>query len=394
MVYLKKLFINNHLGNKSAPLIFNLLKKTDQKKLQNILRHHPEIIISDSYDQQLEELFITKNPKLIHNKKIADSETKKYITRLSKTVPLHMHGNWIYFPWINTLSHILGEQDFFLVRTSRNNYLINNEEQKKFYNARIGIGGLSIGSSVAMALVLQGGAKNIKLADFDRLALSNTNRVRAGVQNLGLLKTEITARQIYEINPYAKIEIFSQGVTEKNINKFLKNLDVLVDEMDSLAMKMLLRSKAKKLKIPIVMGADNGNSAVVDIERHDQKKSLKLFHNRLGKINYRKLKNLNKFSTGRLIAKLIGPENHDERMLKSLTEMGKTIASWPQLGGTALLNGAAVAYCVRKIVTGEPLEDNRAIISFDEAFLPAYHSRASIKKQNLVAKNFKKIFKL
>ena len=394
MANLNKLLENKNAKQKIAPLIFNLQKKADKIKLGNIFTVHPEMIISDFFTEQLEELFITQNPSLIHNKKFADSETKKYISSLTKKVPLQNLGRWVYFPWINTLSHILEEQDFFLVRTSRNNYLITQEEQKKFYNARIGIGGLSIGSSVAVALVLQGGSKHIKLADFDTLALSNTNRVRAGIQNLGLLKTEITARQIYEINQYAKVEIFSDGVTEKNIDKFLKDIDVLVDEMDSLAIKLLLRSKAKKMKLPIVMGADNGNSAVVDIERHDLQKSLKFFHNRLGKINYKDLKKLNKFGTGRLIAKLIGPENHDERMLKSLTEMGKTIASWPQLGGTALLNGAAVAYCVRKIVTGQPLEDNRAIISFDDAFRPAYTSKTAIKKQNIVTKSFKKIFNI
>src|SRR6185436_13942414 len=119
---------------------------------------------------------------------------------------------------------------------------------EKFYNAKVGIGGLSIGSSVAIALVLQGGAKNIRIADFDVLALSNTNRIRAGVQSLGLPKTEITARQIYEINPYAKVETFNDGLNEKNIKNFVKGLAVLVDEMDNLSIKFLLRIEAKKHK--------------------------------------------------------------------------------------------------------------------------------------------------
>jgi hypothetical protein len=293
--------------------------------------------------------------------------------------------------------HVLDEESFQKVRTARNKNLITEDEQEKFYNSTIGIGGLSVGNSVVLAIALQGGGRYFKLADFDRLALSNTNRIRTGVDNLGLLKVHVTARQIYLINPYSNIEIFSEGLNPSNVENFVNGspkLDIIIDEMDNLAVKYLLREKAKKYKIPIVMGADNGDNAVIDIERYDLEKKLPFFHNRMGKVNFKMLSGLNKFEIGKKITQLVGAENVTLRMQESLLEMGKTIVSWPQLGGAALLNGVAVAYCVRKILNGQQIENNRSLISMDEKLIPSHLSRKQILTRKLASEKFKKIFGL
>jgi len=257
------------------------------------------------------------------------------------------------------------------------------------------LAGLSVGNSVALALVLQGGARYIRLADNDQLALSNLNRIRATVQDLGSKKVYVTARQIYTLNPYAKVDVFPDGLTQKNISKFFAGppkLDIMIDEIDNLAVKYLIREQAKKHKLAVVMAADNGDNAVVDVERYDLNPKLPFFHGRIGKTSYEKLSTLNKFGIGKTITQHIGPENVTERMQQSLLQMGKTIVSWPQLGGAALLNGSAVAYCVRRILNGQPIESNRALISLDEKLLPGYNSSAQIRHRTKVSNNFKKIF--
>jgi tRNA A37 threonylcarbamoyladenosine dehydratase len=373
----------------SKPLFFNLNELSHKHKVEGLLKRNAQVV--DDYLEQLRELYAINNPASalsLNFKNEFDAHVKKIAT------PLWQLGKWVYFPWLNSLVHVLEEKNFFKIRTARNKLLINNEEQKKFYNAVIGIAGLSVGSSVAMALVLQGGAKHIKLADFDTLALSNTNRVRAGVQNLGLAKAELTARQIYEMNPYSKVEIFSQGLNPANIKKFTSGLNVLVDEMDDLSMKLLLRMEAKKQKVAVVMGADNADMAVIDIERHDKKQKIKFFHGKVKNASFDKLKKLSKFEVGKTIAQLIGLENHTPRMLTSLREMGKTIVSWPQLGGTAMLNGSAIAYCVRKIVTGQAVVKNRAIISLDRHLEPDYYSTKQKSQRAKSIQEFRKIFNL
>lgn len=374
------------------PVFFNVQKTQDQKKLETLLHSNTSITVTDTYESQLRELFVIQNPHLAQSPTIEQLFTE-YKYSLSQKKPLFKHGSWVYFPWLNSVVHILSEPDFFTVRTARNKLLITEKEQIQFYNAPIGIAGLSVGNSVATALVLQGGAKYIRLADFDTLDLSNTNRVRAGVQNLGLKKTEMTARQIYEMNPYARITLLSGGLTPKNITAFTKGLSVIVDEMDNLSLKLELRVAAKKQRIPIVMGADNDNMAVVDIERYDKKQPA-FFHGRLNNHTKDSLEKLTKFEIGRTIAGLIGLENHTPRMLNSLMGLGKTIVSWPQLGGTAMLNGAAVAYCVRSIACNLPLEDNRGIVSMEEIFQKNFSTKGEKENKAKAIKTFKHIFKL
>ena len=349
----------------SHPEILNLQKKSDLGQFQKLLRQ--EVSITDDYEEQLREYFSIQNPQLIFQ---PDLEQKfcEYKKGLEMRLPLWKQGRWVYFPWLFALSHILEEGPFFQVRTARNRELITKAEQKKFYNATIGIAGLSVGNSVAVAIVLQGGSGHIKLADHDQLALSNTNRIRAGVQNLGAAKTDLTAREIYTLNPYAKVEIFPDGLTIQNVKKFFKGLDVVVDEIDNLAMKYKIREYAQKYRLPVIMGADNGDGVVVDIERYDINPHLRFFHGRMGKTSFDSLANLSKLEIGKKIASYVEVENISPRMRGSLLEIGKTIVSWPQLGGAAMLNGAAIAYCARRILMGQTLASNRIVLSFDEKF--------------------------
>ncbi len=378
------------------PQIFDLRKVRDQRAVAALFRARKIHTVSDDYDEQLREYFAVMNPASVYG---ADFESRfqEYRTDVGKKIPPWQDGRWVYFSWLSALTHILEEDMFQIVRTARNRNLITAAEQKKFYDAVVGVAGLSVGNSVALTIVLQGGARHIKLADHDRLALSNTNRIRAGVQNLGMSKTEMTAREIYTINPYARVELFSGGITKKTIAGFFggsRPLDVVIDEIDNLAVKHLIREYARKCRVPLVMGADNGDNVIIDIERYDKNPRTRFFHGRLGSATYGELARLDKFGVGRAITRHLGPENVTPRMLASLQEMGKTLVSWPQLGGAAILNGAAVAYCVRKIVTGQPLESNRALISLDEKLEPRHAAPSAKKRRAKISAAFAKQFNL
>lgn len=382
--------------SESKPTLLDLNKEEDKATISKLINESKIQHVVDDFEEQLRELFAVKNPSKVFSPTFKD-DTGNFISSLEKEKLLHLHGKWGYFPWISTLVHILDEADFQLVRTARNKNLINAEEQEKFYNSTIGIGGLSVGNSVALSIVLQGGGKRIKLADFDTLALTNTNRVRAGVENLGVRKVEVTARQIYQINPYAEIELFSNGLTKENISDFFSGspkLNIVIDELDNLAVKVLIREEAKKNKIAVVMAADNGDNGLVDVERYDLNPETPFFHGRIGDVSYDKLVGLDKMSIGKLIVQHIGVETVTNRVRESMPEIGKTLVSWPQLGGAALLNGSAVAYAVRKILNNQPIEENRALISLDEKLIPNYNSSEEEKGRNDSIDKFKKVFGL
>lgn len=375
------------------PRLFDLSQESYTNTVEKLLTEGKIQHVRDDWEEEQLELFGVKNPTKVYTSSFKD-EFRDYFYALQKDKPLWQQGRWVYFSWSSTLSHILPEDDFWLVRTARNRNLINTEEQKKFYNATIGIGGLSVGSSVAFALVLQGGGKHMKLADMDRMALSNTNRILMGVDNLGELKVEMAAKRIYEINPYAELELYPDGLNKENIGKFFDGLDIVVDELDNLAVKYLIREEAKKRGVAVVMGADNGDNAVVDVERYDLDPETPFFHGRIGDISYDELLGLDKFGIGKTITKHIGPENVTERMQGSLLEMGKTLVSWPQLGGAALINGAAVVYCIRKILNSQPIEQNRALISLDEKLDPTYLEPSVVEKRTQASKMFASMFGL
>src|SRR3989344_6485954 len=158
----------------TKPQFFDLAQPADQTRLDLLFLQNKILSVVDDYHEQLLELFQVKNPSLVYTPDFKE-KFEDHLQELITKKALDEQGLWVYFAWSGCLSHILPETDFRLVRTARNRNLITEEEQDKFYNATIGIGGLSVGSSVAFALALQGGAKHIKLADMDRLALSNTN---------------------------------------------------------------------------------------------------------------------------------------------------------------------------------------------------------------------------
>lgn len=377
----------------SKPVLFSLANEQYCARIQEHIKEGDIRFVSDDYEEQLREYFAVSNPTLVFSPHL-ERHFKAYCEERVPGGDTSKDGMWAWYPWNATLVHVLPHDEFYQVRTARNKNLITAEEQDKFYNATIGIAGLSVGNSVALAIALQGGGRKMKLADMDRLALSNTNRVRASIASLGVLKVEMTARQIYELNPYAEIEIHSEGLTPENIESFFDGLDIVIDEIDNLAVKHLIREQARAHKIAVVMGADNGDNAVIDIERYDIHPHVEFFHGRLGETSYEHLSSLDKFGIGKHITKHVGPENVTTRMQASLLEMGKTIVSWPQLGGAALVNGAAVALAVRKVLTGESLESNRAIISLDEKLIPEYHSPEAHAERSAAAEAFKKIFGL
>jgi len=367
MKILNRLLSHKSPTENAKPLFFNLAREGDLSSFEKLIKQGNIKFLRDTYTEQKQEYLEIKHPAWTKDR------IKEFTIRNNKKKPEWQEGRWVFYPWLATAVHLLEEKKFFQVRTARNKHLISEKEQEKLYRAKVGIAGLSIGNSIAQTLTLIGGVKYMRLADNDTLALSNTNRIRAGLSNLGLPKTLITARQIYELNPYAKIELFPQGLSSKNISRFFQGpppLDIIIDEVDNLAVKYLIRTLAQKIKIPVVMGADVEHNALIDIERYDQQKNLSFFHGRLGKITYSQLAQLNRLETGKYITKHVGSQNISEKMRESLAAIGKTIPTWPQLGTAALINGAAVAYCVIKILNRQPIINNRAIISLDKKLTP------------------------
>lgn len=353
------------------------------------LAKRKKTLIADKYPEMLEELFLLRNPKYRYNKNYK-KEFAVFRKKHFDGEGAGKTGTWFYFPWLNKAVHFLPEHLHNELRTGRNRFLITAKEQDKYYKAHIGIAGMSVGSHAALTMVMTGGAGSIKIADPDALSGSNLNRIRTGFTNVGVNKCVAAARQIYEINPYAKILVYPKGLEEKNIDRFMKGLDIMIEEMDNPYFKIKTREVARKYGIPVIMGTDNGDNIIVDVERFDLNKKLPILHGLIGGMTSLDFKNILPKELPKIAARIAGADLATPRMLESVAEVGKSLYSWPQLGTAATLCGSTLAYLARKIIVGERIAPGRYQINLDSIFEPGYSSARSAKNRKLAFKKFLK----
>src|SRR3989338_3800601 len=319
--------------------------------------------IVEAFNNSLRELFFIENPSLKNDLPKINNIFKEYLKNKN------FEEIWVYYPWRNIAVHTLSENLYYKLRTSRNQNIITEEEQQNYRNFKAGIAGLSVGSAILSALVISGGPKVMKIADFDKLEITNLNRIRAKLLDIGKNKTIISARETWEVDPFADLYLWEKGISEKTLEEFIlgkPKLDVFIDEMDDLFLKILSRLVCKKNKIPILMATDNGDGVILDIERYDLEPERQIFHGVLGNVDIKEFKNINKEKWLEFANKIIGFEHLTEKMKSSLLEIGKSLHSVPQLGTTANLAGSAITYAIRLIANKENISSGKYIISLEK----------------------------
>ena len=333
--------------------------------------------VIDAFSRSLEELFFVRNPRFKKGMPGADEALAKFMNEDAKVI----NGVYVYYPWMGKAVYLPEEKIYFELRTARNKNIINKEEQDKYRGVKIGIAGMSVGSNVASTLALTGGPKSMRLADFDEIEATNLNRIRAGAISIGQSKAIFFAQNIYELDPWAELEIYDKGINKDNIEDFIKGLDVFIDEMDSIDLKVRSRFICKKHKIPVLMATDNGDNVIFDVERYDENPELAIFNGRV-EITEEELGNLKTFRDWiKIAARIVGAEVQTPRLLASILELGKTIAGVPQIGSAASMAGACVSYAVRKIAVGDKLPSGRYDINLDEKMTFGYNTPEGIKKR-------------
>lgn len=362
----------------NKPIIFHPKNKSEEKKLQALLNSDPTIVLRDSLDQCIEDLFKIEFPYIVPGFPEFQKTYETYRIKYFSEGNLRTYGVWVYYPWRKTMVHILDEHDYTQLRTARNKELITEDEQSMFYNSRISVAGLSVGLSVLNSIVLSGGSRAIYLADPDVLALTNMNRLSASACDIGEKKAQLAARKIYELNPYSQLFVFEEGLLEANFFDFFggsKPVDLFIEEMDNIQLKIKSRLHARKLRIPVIMATDNGDNAMIDVERFDLEPSRPLFH---GLVKEKDLLNIpDKPSMSERVKLASAIVGHDitTRTKISLQLVGTKIPTWPQLGNAATLSGVAVSYVARKILTNQIMPSGRYHINIDETLDVSYNTQ-------------------
>jgi molybdopterin/thiamine biosynthesis adenylyltransferase/nitroreductase len=351
------------VDNAYLPVVIDKKKGEDLKIFNDLIASNTGLIVLDHFASQKKELFKIQNPRKVVSAEALDQLYHDW----KQDRNIENEGVWVFYPWSSRLIHILDKEEFISLRTARNHYKISPAEQKSLAAKKIGIIGLSVGNAVAVSLAVERGVGKFKLADYDTVELSNLNRLKTGLHNIGLNKCVITAREIFEIDPFLEVECYLDGLNNENIHRFLLDdgkLDLLIDECDDLNIKILCRNLSKKYAIPVVM--ETSDRGMLDVERFDLEPERPILHGFLKDIPEEQLVNITPEFRFPLVMRIIDVMNSSTRLRTSLLEMGQTVNTWPQLASAVALGGAVVTDVTRRIFLGQFTDSGRFYVDLEK----------------------------
>lgn len=272
---------------------------------------------------------------------------------------------WVYYPWRRALVSILGPRAFRRVRLDRNRNLITAGEQDRLGSLRIAIVGLSVGHVIAHTLATEGLCGQLRLTDFDELELTNLNRVPTSILDLGVNKAVVAAQRVAEIDPYVEVTVMRSGLNAQSADVFLDGCDIVVEECDSLDMKVLVREAARARRQPVLMASSD--RGLIDVERFDEDPYRPVLHGLLGDADLSRLATLSSREKIPYVLQVVEAAKLSARGAAALVEVGQTLSTWPQLAGDVLVGATAIARAVHRIGLGEQLHSGRIRIDVDEA---------------------------
>jgi molybdopterin/thiamine biosynthesis adenylyltransferase len=209
------------------------------------------------------------------------------------------------------------------------------------------------------------------LADFDLLETTNLNRVRGKLADVGRSKLEVISTQMYELDPYVNITTFPDGINGSNLQSFLggpSKTRLVLEIIDDLKVKILIRLKAKKLKIPVIMLTSIGDSVLIDVERYDTEPGTSPFNGLVDKKDVDEILSgkIEKQDENKYVVKIVGMENIPSKVLDSVREIGVSLVGRPQLMSTITVEAGIATYLARKIALGESVPSGRSKVKFED----------------------------
>lgn len=144
---------------------------------------------------------------------------------------------------------------------SRNIGWVTVAEQQALRGKRVAIAGMGGVGGVHLLTLARLGIGAFNIADFDTFDVVNFNRqAGAVVSALGRPKVDVLAEMAADINPGLALRRFPQGVSQDNLDDFLRGVDLYVDGLDFFAFEARRATFAAchRLGIPAVTAAPLG----------------------------------------------------------------------------------------------------------------------------------------
>lgn len=149
----------------------------------------------------------------------------------------------------------MGWSEYYEELTSRNIGILNIKQQERLRKSRVAVAGCGCIGALSSELLVRAGLGHIKIADPDSFDISNINRqITALKSTVGKNKAKVLEKRLKDINPEISIDCYPEAITNKNVNKFIEDTDLIIDGMDYYAFDdmLSLHREAEKRNIPVV----------------------------------------------------------------------------------------------------------------------------------------------
>lgn len=138
---------------------------------------------------------------------------------------------------------------------SRTQLLLGDDSTNSLIQKHVLVVGLGGVGGICAEMIARAGVSKMTIVDADTIDLSNTNRqIPALHSTAGLLKTEVMAARLRDINPQLDLTIKSIYIKEEETSILLDecHYDYAVDCIDTLSPKVFFIKSCLDRKIPIV----------------------------------------------------------------------------------------------------------------------------------------------
>ncbi len=148
-----------------------------------------------------------------------------------------------------------------MTQFSRSEMLLGAEAIERLKQSRVILFGLGGVGSFAAETLARAGVGHLTIVDNDTVSLTNLNRQLCALHStVGLLKTEVVAQRIKDINPDCEVEIISKFYLPEIADEFsLESYDYIADAIDTVTAKIDLAVKAKEYGVNIISCMGTGN---------------------------------------------------------------------------------------------------------------------------------------
>jgi len=142
----------------------------------------------------------------------------------------------------------------------RTRLLLGEKDIEQLGHAHVLVAGLGGVGSSAAEFLCRAGVGKMTIADHDIVHASNRNRQIPALKSTeGMLKADVMAARLKDINPELKLEVIKDYLKDETIPGLLeKPFDYIVDAIDTLSPKFHLILNSVRRGLPIVSSMGSG----------------------------------------------------------------------------------------------------------------------------------------